>query len=97
MLRITWTGVELPTTAAKVEGDIAGDHVQELARFAARAGRPGLRILIDLSDVTFVDNEGALLLRRLRDQGFTFVNGSSFVATLFDVPGPAWRQPGEGE
>lgn len=84
MLRITWTGSELPTSAAKVEGSIAGEYVAELARFADSVRRPGLRVLIDVSDVTFVDNAGAALLRRLQEQGFAFVNGSSFISTLFD-------------
>jgi ABC-type transporter Mla MlaB component len=94
VLRITWTGSELSAGEVKVEGEVAGDHVHELARFAESVHRPGLRILFDMSDVTFVDGAGAALLRRLRVQGFSFVDGSSFVSTLFDA---TVGLPGTGE
>jgi anti-anti-sigma regulatory factor len=97
VLRITWAETDRSTGAAMIEGEIAGDHVRELARFAAAAHRPGLRVFIDMAHVTFVDSAGAALLRRLKDQGFAFVNGSSFVSTLLDSPVNSTPRAGESE
>ncbi|HJR59424.1 MAG TPA: STAS domain-containing protein [Vicinamibacterales bacterium] len=93
MLRITWSGSGTVPGTAKVEGEIAGDHVRELERFAKEARRGRQRVALDLSDVTFVDSAGAVLLRRLRDQGFRFVEGSIFISSLVeDLP----EEPGTG-
>ena len=86
MLRITSVGPEAEPTAAKVEGEIAGDHVHELARFAASALERAPRFVLNLSDVTFVDHAGASLLRSLRDRGVEFVDGSSFISNVVDGP-----------
>jgi ABC-type transporter Mla MlaB component len=82
VLRITWMDAEAVPGTAKVEGEIAGEHVHELFRFAASALERVPRIMLDLSDVTFVDHSGAVLLRALRDQGVEFVDGSSFISSL---------------
>lgn len=82
MLRITWMDPEAVPGTAKVEGEIAGEHVHELSRFAASALERAPHIMLDLSDVTFVDHSGAVLLRALRDQGVEFVDGSSFISSL---------------
>jgi hypothetical protein len=97
VLRITWIESAKPTSTAKIEGAISGDYVGELARFADQVRRPGRRIRLDVSDVTFVDHAGAALLRRLRDEGFAFVNGSSFVSILFDLPPSPALPQGEAE
>jgi hypothetical protein len=86
-----------PTSGARIEGEIAGEHVEELARFADAARRPAAPILIDMADVTFVDHAGAVLLRRLRDEGFVFVNGSSFISILLGSPVNLTPEAGEAE
>ena len=86
MLRITNGGSGAAPGTAKVEGEIAGEHVHELSRFVASAFQRDPRVVLDLSDVTFVDNAGALLLRALRDQGVEFVDGSSFISSLVNGP-----------
>jgi anti-anti-sigma regulatory factor len=97
LLKITWTNIESAAPSVRVEGEIAGEHVAELERFAETAAQPGTRILFDVSDVTFVDHAGAVLLRRLRDDGFVFLNGSSFVAMVIDAPTDPATRPGEME
>jgi anti-anti-sigma regulatory factor len=79
-------GSEAFPGTAKVEGEIAGDHVHEVSRFAASALGQGLHVVLDLSDVTFVDHAGAAVLRTLRDQGVEFVDGSSFISSLVNGP-----------
>ena len=81
MLRITWTDPEAPS-AALVEGEIAGDYVQELARFATSARKLAGKVTLDLDNVTFVDHAGVRLLRDLREQGIELSGGSSFIDRL---------------
>lgn len=56
-------------------GQLAGAWVDALDReWRSRRTEPsGLRAVIDLTDVTFIDEAGEVLLRELRNQGVEFV------------------------
>jgi anti-anti-sigma regulatory factor len=83
VLRITSTqNIEAGTL--KVEGRVAGDWVGELSRAAAAARAVTPHVVLDLSEVTFVDAEGVALLRALRESGFALAECSAFVASLID-------------
>ena len=82
MLRITCMGSEAVARTVKVEGRISGEYVAELSRVASEALETAPHILLDLSDVTFVDQDGAALLRTLRRRGVELVDCSSFVLSL---------------
>lgn len=84
MLRITGIDRQVLPAGVKVEGEIAGAHVSELARVVASALERAPHILLDLSGVTFVDHAGAVLLRTLRDRGVECIDGSSYVSGLVD-------------
>lgn len=86
MLRISWSASGRAAGTAKVEGDIAGEHVSELARVVAQARGRHRRVVLDLVDVTFVDQAGAALLRTLRSQGIDLVGGSTFISGLVSAP-----------
>jgi anti-anti-sigma regulatory factor len=86
VLRITTTGSNAISVTAKIEGEIAGAHVHELFRSVASALARAPHVVLDLSDVTFVDHAGAVLLRSLTDQGVQFVHGSSYISRLLGGP-----------
>jgi hypothetical protein len=56
-------------------GHLAGPWVSALESEWQRLQResPGLRAILDLSDVTFIDEAGERLLREMRDQAVEFV------------------------
>ena len=82
MLRIT--SYRTDTTATlKVEGRIAGEWVGELSKAATTAEETS-RVVLDLGGVTYVDADGASLLRALRNRGFALAECSAFVSSLID-------------
>jgi hypothetical protein len=93
VLRITWAGSEAQTTSANVEGELVGPHVEELARLASAARAGSRTLVLDLTDVTFADHAGLILLRTLRDQGVALVGASGFINGLIDAPS---RRQGAG-
>jgi hypothetical protein len=84
MLKITRVS-EGGTESLRVEGKVLGPWVGELAQ-ACAAPAEGLRL--DLSAVTFVDDDGAALLRQLLERGAAVSACSGYVAALL-----RWRQP----
>jgi len=74
MLKIT-TREDVDGLRFKLEGKVAGPWVDELERswhVAAGSAKAG-RVLVDLSEVTFVDVEGKKLLRWICEQGAEFI------------------------
>lgn len=82
MLRITCASAPSATRTVKIEGRITGEYVPELARAVTRAVGGAPRVVLDMSDVTFVDQAGATLLRQFRQQGVELVECSTFISTL---------------
>jgi len=67
----------------RLEGDVRGQWVEELRRAcddAVAARDCGVRIVLDLRDVRFIDASGVLLFRQLRARAAAFTNCSPFVA-----------------
>lgn len=83
MLRITSTRSGT-TGRLKVEGRLAGEWVGELSKAAAAAEAAASHVVVDLADVTFVDADGASLLRTLRGRGVSLADCSLFVTGLID-------------
>jgi hypothetical protein len=78
MLRITYTGTpgeQLWTLCGQLAGPWVGEFKsnweKEVRRFAGAA-----RHIVDLSDVTLIDESGESLLRELRSAGVEFVAGN---------------------
>ena len=65
----------------RLEGDVVGPWVAELQRSADRALASDTKLTLDLTDVAFVDRNGAQLFRTLMRAGVVVLNGSPFVQT----------------
>jgi ABC-type transporter Mla MlaB component len=84
MLRI-WTETEdhAGTTRRlhlRLEGQVRGAAVAELARVAEDAVARGIRLAVDLAGVSFLDPSAVALLRSLRMRQVELENCSPFTA-----------------
>jgi anti-anti-sigma regulatory factor len=65
----------------RVEGRLAGSWVEELRRACdLHALSDGIRLTLDLADVSFADAAGIELLKELRIRSVTLLSPSSLVA-----------------
>ena len=72
MLKITFKDTP-ESTRIKLEGKLSGPWVEELERsWMEHSPRASENVIIDLSDVTFIDPEGKNLLARMVDKGVCF-------------------------
>jgi len=85
MLRISISN-ELELTRFKLEGKLAHEWVHEAetawAVLKSLAGKQ--KVLIDLVNVSFVDEEGALLLASMRRSGAKLVGSGLLIAALIE-------------
>jgi ABC-type transporter Mla MlaB component len=82
MLKIERRHAEGHGLALKLVGEIRGPWVDELQRITEAALGAATPIRLDLSDVSFVDRAGVVLLSRLAERDVTLVNCSAFVTEL---------------
>ena len=84
MLRITAIS-DAPSKTLKIEGRIAGDTVEELRRVCEEslAANDHTDLVLDLADVSFLDQEGIELIHHLRHRNVVLTNYSAFLAELF--------------
>ena len=81
MLRVTIVESSSETVRLRVEGRVASGWVEELRKSCeVQALSDGIRLTLDLADVSFVDAGGIELLKELRLRCVTFLNPSPFVA-----------------
>ena len=80
MLRIS--RVEAPDEAVtlRVEGQLRGPWEEELRRSCEQFLATGSGLILDLTEVSFVDMDGVALCRRFRDRKVAFLHCSPFVA-----------------
>jgi anti-anti-sigma regulatory factor len=72
MLKITFNDTP-GSTIVKLEGKISGPWVEELERsWKGHSPQASENVIIDLSDVTYIDPEGKKLLARMVDKGVCF-------------------------
>jgi hypothetical protein len=84
MLKITVSGQDSSRRVIKLEGKLLSDWIDEVRRLFLDVDEylsPGL----DLSELTFVDREGAELLLQLLRQGVRIESCSPFVAELLGL------------
>jgi anti-anti-sigma regulatory factor len=79
MLRIEHTRNESGDTTVRATGRLSGPWVAELERSLAERD-PEHVVVLDLTDVTFVDREGIEYLRMLRRLALVDLRCSAFVA-----------------
>lgn len=84
MLRITVIESAAPSKTLRLEGSIAGTLVGELRRLCNEllAGSDHAPLILDLSDVSFIDADGIELMRDLGRQNTMVTNSSPFLAEL---------------
>lgn len=87
MLRIERVYVQNGELALRLAGKVTGPWCDELERIASAALESGVRLSVDLSDVSFVDRNGVAVLNALTSRYVTLVNCSSFVTELLKVRG----------
>lgn len=81
MLRVTVVESSSEAVRLRVEGRVASNWVGELRRSCeVQALSDGIRLTLDLADVSFVDAAGIELLNELRLRCVTLLNPSPFVA-----------------
>ncbi len=81
MLRITVVESSSESARLRVEGRLVGRWVEELRRSCdVHALNAGIRLTLDLGDVSFVDGAGIDLLKQLHSCRVTFLGPSLFVA-----------------
>jgi hypothetical protein len=81
MLRITVVESSSEAARLRVEGRLAGPWVEELRSCCdVHALSDGIRLTLDLADVSFVDPAGIELLKELRGRCVTLLSPSPFVA-----------------
>jgi anti-anti-sigma regulatory factor len=69
------------TTILKVDGQLVGDEARVLLR--ACGSVPG-RLVLDLTDLWFVDRQGTRMLLELRQRGSTLTGLSPYLRLWFD-------------
>jgi ABC-type transporter Mla MlaB component len=82
MLRITRTVGEELVEVLKLEGTLQGPWIDEAHDAHARCATRTSRIGLDLSGLTFADEEGAALLHELIRSGARVLGCSSYIAEL---------------
>ena len=80
MLRILAEGLPDQDVTLRLDGLVAGRWVEVLRESCEVALNRGVRLTLDLANVSFVDREGGALLRSLRERQVDVVNASLFVA-----------------
>ena len=81
MLRITVVESSSEAVRLRVEGRVTGRWVEELHGSCDTQGLyDGIRLTLDLADVSFVDAAGIELLKKLRSRCVTLLSPSPFVA-----------------
>ncbi len=81
MLRITVVESSSQVVRLRVEGRVTDRWVAELRKSCAvHALYDGIRLTLDLADVSFVDAAGIELLKELRSCCVTLLSPSPFVA-----------------
>ena len=68
-------------TTVKADGRLMSEDAAELMRVCEGCDVP---VVIDLSDLTFADDEGVAVLKKLRAGGATLVRTRPYVALLLD-------------
>jgi ABC-type transporter Mla MlaB component len=79
MLRITPTDCGNRNITLRLEGRIVGPWVPELWKACEKIMGEGLRLELDLAEVSFLEPAGVALVSRLRSRGVLLTQCSTFV------------------
>ena len=87
MMRITRVPGTDGVARLHIEGRVTGDGVKELAASCEAYLAARHPLLLDLSDVTFVDEEGLRVLHGVADRGAALQGCSPFLDEMLRAPG----------
>jgi ABC-type transporter Mla MlaB component len=79
MLKITTAVLSKHETTLRLDGRVAGQWVGLLKESAESALTDGLKLTIDLKNISFIDCEGIALLKTLIGRGADPINAPLFV------------------
>lgn len=80
MLRISRVEALDEAVMLRLEGQLRGPWVEQLRRSCEQLLTTGSGLILDLTEVSFIDMDGIALCRRLRDRKVVFLHCSPFVA-----------------
>ena len=80
MLKITRVASTNDEITLRLDGSVAGPWIELLAKSAESALAEGLRLTLDLENISFIDCEGLALIKNLMGRGVRQVNAPLFVA-----------------
>ena len=84
MLRITQIGESPSLATLKVEGRIVSDWVAVLEGESRKLLEQKRTVVLDFSNVSFVDRQGVETLRRLRSGAVRIINCSPLIEDLLN-------------
>lgn len=82
MLRISTLTESCSTVTLKLEGRIVADWVSVLERECRRWVKERRKILLDLSEVRFVDGQGLEVLKRMQSENLEIINSPVLLREL---------------
>ena len=83
MLRI-FIHDDVPVTSFVLEGKLVGPWVTELEKcwYVALVANPSRTMLVDLAEVSFIDDEGRALLARMRRKGARLLSSGVLINAI---------------
>jgi len=79
MLKITSTVLSPYEIALRLDGRVAGQWVALLRESAESALAEGVKLTIDLQNISYIDCEGIAVLRSLIERGVDPINAPLFI------------------
>ena len=80
MLRIVPVTSPDEAVSLRLEGQVRGPWVEAMHGLCEQLLATGSGLILDLTEVSFIDLDGTVLCRRLRDRKVAFLHCSPFVA-----------------
>ena len=82
MLRITRVADDDSHVILRVEGQVVSHWVAELERETKHLLQSERRVILDFSDVNYVDTQGANMLKRIAIDNIEIINCSAMIKDL---------------
>jgi anti-anti-sigma regulatory factor len=80
VLRISFVNALDKVVTLRLEGQVRGPWVEALSKASEQVLATGSELILDLTEVSFIDMAGIALCHRLRDRNVAFLHCSPFVA-----------------
>ena len=84
VLRITKVAEDSTTVTMKLEGKLASDWVPLLEGECLTCLKANRKVLLDFSEVTFVDSRGAEIVKKLAGDGIKIVDCCELIKELLE-------------